>query len=76
MEIPRHSKLKRQRYRLEGSTCLICGQLTFPPRPVRPHCIAQPVRIAGSGLSVLPISIGIADIEAHVSYPFIEKGVG
>jgi uncharacterized OB-fold protein len=56
MEIPRHWRLKAQRYRLEGSTCPICGRLTFPPRPVCPHCAAHPVWIAAGGLSVLPIS--------------------
>ncbi len=56
MEIPRHWRLKAQRYRLEGSICPICGQPTFPPRPVYPHCTAQAVRIAGYGLSVLPTS--------------------
>jgi hypothetical protein len=58
MEIPRHWRLQAQRYRLEGSVCLTCGQLTFPPRPVcaKRHCTAQPARIAGCGLLVLPTS--------------------
>ncbi len=59
MEIPRHWRLKAQRYRLEGSICPICDQLTFPPRPVCPHCTAQQARNTGCGLSVLPISIVI-----------------
>jgi uncharacterized OB-fold protein len=56
MEIPRHWRLKTQRYRLEGSTCPICGRPTFPPRPVcaMRHGAAQPVRIAGYGLFELP----------------------
>jgi uncharacterized OB-fold protein len=54
MEIPRHWRLKAQRYRLEGSTCLICGRLTFPPRPVCPRCSTQPAWIAGYGFSVFP----------------------
>ena len=45
MEIPRHWRLKAQRYRLEGSICPVCGRLTFPPRPVCPGCTAQPARI-------------------------------
>jgi uncharacterized OB-fold protein len=61
MEIPRHWRLKAQRYRLEGSVCPTCGQLSFPPRPVCPHCTAQPVRIAGYGLSALPASNRILD---------------
>jgi hypothetical protein len=56
MAIAPHWRLKAQRYRLEGSTCLICGQLTFPPRPVCPHGAAQPARNAGGGLSALPTS--------------------
>ncbi len=76
MEIPRHWRLKAQRYRLEGSTCPICGQLTFPPRPVCPHCTAQPAQMAVRGLLVLPTSIGIADIESHIRYQFIERMTG
>ena len=56
MEIPRHWRLKAQRYRLEGSICPICGQLTFPPRPVCTHCTAQPEQIVEPGLSILPTS--------------------
>ena len=56
MEIPRYLRLKAQRYRLEGSICPTCGQLTFPPRPVCPHCSAQPVQIAGCELSAIPTS--------------------
>jgi uncharacterized OB-fold protein len=56
MEIPRHWRLKSQRYRLEGSACPICGQLTFPPRPICPDCSAQAVRMAGYGLPVIPVS--------------------
>jgi len=61
MEIPRHWRLKAQRYRLEGTVCPTCGELTFPPRPVCPHHTAQPVRIAGYGLSVVPKSKLIVD---------------
>jgi uncharacterized OB-fold protein len=56
MEIARHWRLKAQRYRLEGSVCPTCGQLNFPPRLVCPYCTTQAVRVAGYGLSVLPIS--------------------
>jgi Rubredoxin-like zinc ribbon domain (DUF35_N) len=61
MEIPRHWRLKAQRYRLEGSVCPTCGQLSFPPRPVCAHCAAQPARITAGGLPVLPISIRTFD---------------
>jgi uncharacterized OB-fold protein len=53
MEISRHWRLKAQRYRLEGSTCPSCGKLIFPPRPVCPHCTAEPKRIDSGGISVL-----------------------
>lgn len=38
MEIPRHWRLKRQRYALEGQVCLVCQSYQFPPRPVCPKC--------------------------------------
>ena len=64
MEIPRHWRLKAQRYRLEGSTCPICGQLTFPPRPVCPHCTAKTVRIAGLGREGVMLSNRTVDSNA------------
>ena len=54
MEIPRHWRLKAQRYRLEGSACPVCGRPAFPPRPVCPHCAVQPKRIAIHEILVLP----------------------
>ena len=45
MEIPRHWRLKAQRYRLEGSACPHCGQFIFPPRPVCPRCTDRLTRI-------------------------------
>jgi uncharacterized OB-fold protein len=63
MEIPRHWRLKAQRYRLEGSVCPTCGQLSFPPRQVCPHCITQPAQIADSGLIVLPASYRTVDTD-------------
>lgn len=61
MEIPRHWRLKAQRYRLEGSVCPTCGQVAFPPRPVSPYCVTQPVRVAGCGISELPTWIRILE---------------
>ena len=68
MEIPRHWRLKAQRYRLEGSICPLCGELTFPPRPVCPHCTAQPAQMAVRGLLVLPISNRTLDIGPLIGY--------
>ncbi len=41
MEVPRHWRLRPQRYRLEGSLCLICGKYSFLPHPACPHCTTQ-----------------------------------
>jgi hypothetical protein len=68
MEITCHWRLKAQRYHLEGSACPICGQLTFPPRPVCPDCTAQPTLIAGWGLSVLLISKRTLDTDPLKGY--------
>ena len=68
MEIPRHWRLKAQRYRLEGSACPICQQFLFPPRPVCPYCQAQSKWIAVWELHVFPEmkQFGINELEiAH-----------
>lgn len=38
MEVPRHWRLKKQRYALVGETCPTCQAHLFPPRPICPHC--------------------------------------
>ena len=38
MEIPRHWRLKKQRYSLVGDVCPHCDAKIFPPRDVCPHC--------------------------------------
>lgn len=38
MEIPRHWRLKKQRYALQGEICPHCEGKIFPPRDVCPHC--------------------------------------
>jgi uncharacterized OB-fold protein len=38
MEIPRHWRLKRQRYALVGEICPHCQTKLFPPRDVCPEC--------------------------------------
>jgi uncharacterized OB-fold protein len=38
MEIPRHWRLKQQRYALIGEVCPHCEKKIFPPRDVCPHC--------------------------------------
>ena len=75
MEIPRHWRLKAQRYRLEGTTCPTCGQLIFPPRPVCPLCTAQLARIKGGALPVILTSTGLTDIESRIRYQITERMV-
>jgi uncharacterized OB-fold protein len=38
MEVPRHWRLKKQRYSLTGEICPSCKTALFPPRAVCPHC--------------------------------------
>jgi uncharacterized OB-fold protein len=38
MEIPRHWRLKQQRYGLVGEICPHCEAKIFPPRDICPHC--------------------------------------
>jgi uncharacterized OB-fold protein len=38
MEIPRHWRLKDQRYKLVGEVCPHCQAKLFPPRDVCPQC--------------------------------------
>ncbi len=38
MEVPRHWRLKKQRYMMMGEICPSCKTPLFPPRAVCPHC--------------------------------------
>jgi len=38
MEVPRHWRLKNQRYQLVGEVCPHCQARLFPPRDVCPEC--------------------------------------
>lgn len=38
MEVPRHWRLRKQRYRLVGEVCPHCDTKIFPPRDVCPEC--------------------------------------
>ena len=52
MDMPRHWRLKEQRYNLVGTECLACGAKQFPPRPVCPDCNSrevQPFAFSGQG---------------------------
>lgn len=41
MEVPRHWRLKKQRYALVGEVCPQCKSRMFPPREVCPYCVEQ-----------------------------------
>ena len=52
MDMPRHWRLKEQRYNLVGTECLACEAKQFPPRPVCPDCNSrevQPFAFSGQG---------------------------
>lgn len=52
MEIPRHWRLKQQRYALVGETCPHCQTKLFPPRDVCPSCGGEaktPYTFSGKG---------------------------
>jgi uncharacterized protein len=38
MEVPRHWRLKKQRYALTGEVCPHCESKIFPPRDICPEC--------------------------------------
>ncbi len=52
MEIPRHWRLKKQRYALVGEVCPHCQTKLFPPRDVCPECGGEaktPYTFSGKG---------------------------
>ncbi|MBI9050128.1 MAG: Zn-ribbon domain-containing OB-fold protein [Anaerolineaceae bacterium] len=52
MEVPRHWRLKKQRYGLVGEVCPHCDGKIFPPRDVCPHCGGEaktPFAFSGKG---------------------------
>jgi uncharacterized OB-fold protein len=52
MEIPRHWRLKQQRYSLIGEVCPHCDAKIFPPRDVCPECKGEaktPYAFSGKG---------------------------
>jgi len=52
MEIPRHWRLKKQRYGLVGEVCPHCQVKIFPPRDVCPECggeAKEPYVFSGRG---------------------------
>ena len=52
MEVPRHWRLKQQRYGLVGEVCPHCDFKIFPPRDVCPECkgeAKEPFAFSGKG---------------------------
>ena len=52
MEIPRHWRLRKQRYSLVGEVCPHCEAKIFPPRDVCPNCggeAKEPYAFSGQG---------------------------
>ena len=52
MEVPRHWRLKTQRYALQGEVCPHCDAKIFPPRDVCPECGGEaktPFSFSGQG---------------------------
>jgi uncharacterized OB-fold protein len=73
MEIPRHWRLKTQRYRLEGTSCQACSQFTFPPRPVCVGCTTQSKRVTGYEPSSL-LTITATPISNSNFFQIVLKG--
>lgn len=52
MEIPRHWRIRQQRYALVGEVCPHCNTKLFPPRDVCPECGQEartPYQFSGKG---------------------------
>lgn len=73
MEIPRHWRIKSQRYGLTGEVCPHCEVKIFPPRDVCPNCgeeAKEPYTFSGRGevFSFTYISEGPAGFEETSPY--------
>ncbi|RME42526.1 MAG: Zn-ribbon domain-containing OB-fold protein [Chloroflexi bacterium] len=44
MDLPRHWRLRNQRYHLEGVVCENCDARLFPPRQICPECRSRDLR--------------------------------
>ena len=69
MEIPRHWRLKAQRYRLEGLTCQHCGQFIFPPRAVCPNASLHRPTGANRGLVTFVLSASMDSTDVNLRLP-------
>lgn len=64
MEVPRHWRLKKQRYALVGETCPKCDSYLFPPRAVCPVCAerAKAPQAVGQHTQVLDLKEGVLSL--------------
>ncbi len=73
MEIPRHWRIKSQRYGLTGEVCPHCDVKIFPPRDVCPNCgeeAREPYTFSGRGevFSFTSLTDGPAGFEETTPY--------
>lgn len=73
MEVPRHWRLKKQRYALQGEVCPHCSAKIFPPRDICPECGGEaktPFSFSGRGevWSYTSISNAPAGFEEQAPY--------
>jgi uncharacterized OB-fold protein len=73
MEIPRHWRIKSQRYGLTGEVCPHCDVKIFPPRDVCPNCgeeAREPYTFSGRGevFSFTSLADGPAGFEETTPY--------
>ena len=73
MDIPRNWRLKPQRFRLEGTKCSNCGELSFPPRMICSSCRNkehESFQFSGKGqvYSYSTVYQAPAGFEAYVPY--------
>lgn len=73
MEVPRHWRLKKQRYALVGEVCPHCDAKIFPPRDICPSCHGEaktPFTFSGQGeiYSYTRMNSAPAGFEAQAPY--------
>lgn len=74
MDIPRHWRLKKQRYALVGEVCDNCENKIFPPRDLCPECGQEAktlYQFSGKGevYSYTTVNSAPAGFEENVPYP-------
>jgi uncharacterized OB-fold protein len=66
MQIPRHWRLKKQRYALVGEVCPHCDAKIFPPRDVCPHCGKEAhdeYQFSGKGEVYAPYTVALVKLQ-------------